>query len=214
MMSAVTLRGPAAAVAHLLATARVSGVRVNRTKLSELLYLADLRAVENGLPPGSGVEWRWRDRGPHSRRLAEVEEDLREAGIILVEDKADPFAGHRECLVHLVDTPRTDIDAEFAEIVNGVLADYGRWSAGQLRDLACQTPPMQEALKRRQRDVRLDLAGGPPLPDLGSGLARLRRWARGNPLPDDEPGGIGDLAEEVDQLADHRADATRHLLED
>jgi hypothetical protein len=51
------------------------------------------------------------------------------------------------------------------------------------------------------------------LPDLGSGLARLRRWAKDHPLPADEPGGIDDLIEEVDQLIEHRADATRHLLE-
>jgi hypothetical protein len=104
------------------------------------------------------------------------------------------------------------IDVEFAEIVDAVLADYGRWPAGQLRDLTYQTPPMQEAVKQHRHEVRLDLAGGSPLPDLGSGLARLRRWAKSNPLPADEPGGIGDLIEEVDQLTEHRADATRHLL--
>lgn len=210
----VPLRGPAAAVAYLLAMARSRGVRINRTKLTKLLYLADLRAVEHGLSPGSGVEWRWRHHGPHSLRLAEIERDLREAGIIRVEETTDPFAGHRECLVHLVDAPQTDIDAEFAEIVNAVLADYGQWSAGQLRDLACQTPPVREAIKQRRHEVRLDLAGGPPLPDLGSGLARLRRWASSNPLPDDEPGGIDDLIEEIDQFAEHRNDATRHLLEE
>jgi hypothetical protein len=152
--------------------------------------------------------------GPYSLRLAEVERDLREAGIILVEETADPFAGHRECLIHLVDAPQTDIDAEFAEIVNAVLADYGRWSAGQLRDLTYQTPPMQEAIKQHRHEVRLDLAGGAPLPDLDSGLARLRRWAKNNPLPADEPGGIDDLIEEVDQFTEHRTDATRHLLEE
>ncbi|MFC6083839.1 Panacea domain-containing protein [Sphaerisporangium aureirubrum] len=189
-------------------------MRVNRTKLTKLLYLADLRAVEQGIAPGSGVEWRWRGHGPHSLRLGEVERDLREAGVVLVEENADPFAGHREFVIHLVDAPHVEIDAGFAEVVDDVLADYGRWSAGQLRDLAYQTSPMQEAVKQGEREVRLDLAGGPPLPDLGPGLARLREWARRNPLPDDEPGGVDDLVEESRQFAEHRTEATRNLLED
>ncbi|GAA4522596.1 hypothetical protein GCM10023096_49570 [Nonomuraea ferruginea] len=208
------LRGPAAAIAYLLAAARTNGMRVNRTKLAKLLYLADLRAVERGLPPGSGVEWRWRHYGPHSLRLGEVERDLREAGVILVEESADPFGGNRESVVHLVDAPQLAIDAEFARIVDGVLSDYGRWSAGQLRDLTYQTPPMQEAVKQHRREARLDLAGGPPLPDLGSGLARLRQWAKDHPLPGDEPGGVEDLLEESQDLAEPRAEATRHLLEE
>lgn len=74
----VPLRGSAAAVSSLLATARATGTRVSRTKPCHLLYLADLRAVEKGLPAGSGLEWRWRASGPHSFRLVEVERDLRE----------------------------------------------------------------------------------------------------------------------------------------
>ncbi|MGP3912466.1 type II toxin-antitoxin system antitoxin SocA domain-containing protein [Nonomuraea sp. 10N515B] len=214
MSVSAPLRGPAAAVAYLLATARASGMRVNHTKLAKLLYLADLRAVDKGLPPGSGVEWRWRHYGPHSLRLSEVERDLSEAGVIQVEESADPFAGYRECTVHLIDVPQIVIDSEFAEIVDGVLAEYGRWSAGQLRDLTYQTAPMQEAIKQNQREVRLDLAGGPPLPDLGSSLARLHAWAKRNPLPEDEPGGVDDLVVESRQLAEHRDDATRHLLEE
>ncbi|MFB4275303.1 type II toxin-antitoxin system antitoxin SocA domain-containing protein [Nonomuraea sp. MTCD27] len=212
MPVSASLRGPAAAVAYLLATARASGMRINRTKLAKLLYLADLDAVANGLSPGSGVEWRWRHDGPHSLRLAEVERDLSEAGVVQVEESADPFAGHRECAVHLIDAPQVVIDPEFAEIIDVVLAEYGRWSAGQLREFTYQTPPMQEAMKQDRHEARLDLAGGPPLPDLGSGLARLRVWAARNPLPDDEPGGVDDLVEESRQLAEHRADATRQLL--
>ncbi|GAA0995810.1 hypothetical protein GCM10009555_090540 [Acrocarpospora macrocephala] len=73
---------------------------------------------------------------------------------------------------------------------------------------------MQEAIKQNQREVRLDLASGPPLPDLSSGLAPLRQWAKHNPLPDDEPSGVDDLVEETRQLADHRAEAIRQLLEE
>nr|WP_169806402.1 type II toxin-antitoxin system antitoxin SocA domain-containing protein [Herbidospora sakaeratensis] len=212
MPAPAPLRGPAAAVAYLLATARASGMRINRTKLAKLLYLADLRAVEQGLPPGSGVEWRWRHYGPHSLRLAEIERDLSEAGVIDVEESADPFAGYRERVIYLIDAPQTVVDAHFVEIIDAVLAEYGRWSAGQLKSFTYQTAPMQMAIQQNRREVRLDLAGGAPLPDLGSGLNRLRRWAARNPLPDDEPGGVDDLVEESSQFTDHRAEATRHLM--
>ncbi|WP_160573563.1 Panacea domain-containing protein [Actinomadura physcomitrii] len=214
MTASAPLRGPAAAVAYLLAAARANGMRMNRTKLTKLLYLADLRAVERGLPPGSGLEWRWRHYGPHSLRLKEVERDLREAGHVQVEESVDPYNGYCEYAIHLMDAPQTVIDAEFTEIINAVLADFGEWSAGQLRDLTYQTPPMQEAVRGGRREVRLDLAGGPPFPDLGPGLTRLRRWAADNPVPDDEPGGVEDLVEESDHLSGHRADATRWLLEE
>ncbi|GLX92425.1 type II toxin-antitoxin system antitoxin SocA domain-containing protein [Herbidospora sp. NBRC 101105] len=208
------LRGPAAAVAYLLATARNGGMRVNRTKLATILYLADLRAVEHGLPPGSGVEWRRHHYGPHSLRLAEVERDLSEAEVIEVEESADPFAGHRERVIHLIDAPQTIIDAGFAKIIDDVLTEYGRLSAGQLRSLTHQTRPMQMAIERDQPEVRLDLTGGAPFPDLGSGLDRLRQWVARNPLPGDEPGGVDDLDDDLSQLADHRAEATRQLMED
>ncbi|MES9536176.1 type II toxin-antitoxin system antitoxin SocA domain-containing protein [Spirillospora sp. NPDC049024] len=214
MTAPAPLRGPAAAIAYLLASARAHGMRVNRTKLTKLLYLADLRAVEHGLPPGSGVEWRWRHYGPHSLRLKEIERDLQDAGHVQVEGTVDPFTGNCEYTIHLMDAPQTVVDAAFTRIVDSVLDDFGDWSASQLRDLTYQTPPMQEAAKRGKREVRLDLSGGAPFPDLGPGLAHLRDWAARNPLPADEPGGTDDLAEELDDLAEHRADATRRYLDE
>ncbi|WP_157520914.1 hypothetical protein [Herbidospora daliensis] len=211
MSASAPLRGPAAAVAYLLAAARTSGMRVNHSKLANLLYLADLSAFERGVPPGSGVEWRWSDHGPHSVRLAEIERDLSEAHVILVAESVDPFTGNRERVIHLIDTPETAVDDGIAEIIDGVLAEFGRWSANQLTSYTFQTPPMRMAVEHNHR---LDLAGGAPLPDLGSGLDRLRRWVADNPLPDHEPGGVDDLVEEISHLADHRAEATRHLMEE
>lgn len=78
----VIFHGTAAAVLALLRAARVDGVIVNRTKLAKLLYLADLRAVEQGLPPGTSVEWRWRHYGPYSDILLRVEGDLERAEVI------------------------------------------------------------------------------------------------------------------------------------
>ncbi|MFI6734343.1 hypothetical protein ACIBI9_15545 [Nonomuraea sp. NPDC050451] len=166
------------------------------------------------MPAGSGLEWRWSPSGPQSFRLVEVERDLREAGVIVLDESVDPFAGRREWTIHLVDVPQMAVSTELAKMMQAVLADYGRLSAGQLCDLACQTLPMREASRQRRADARLDLAGGPPLLDLGSGLAPLRRWAERNPLSEDEPGGIEDLEEEIRHLAEHRAEAIRLLLEE
>ncbi|WP_155126429.1 hypothetical protein [[Actinomadura] parvosata] len=208
------LAGPAAAVAYLLAVARAAGVRLSRAKLAGLLYLVDLRAAEEGILCGSGVEWRASRQGPCSRALAEVEHGLSEAGVIQVEDRADPFTGCTEGVVHLIDAPQMVIDTALSEVVDAVLAEHGRWSAGQLHEFALQTAPMREAITRGLPDARLDLSGGPPLPDLGTGLDRLRAWARHNPLPEDEPGSVDGLVEESRQLTEHRAEATRHLLEE
>lgn len=69
------------------------------------------------MPAGSGLEWRWNPGGPRSFRLVEVERDLREAGVILLDESADPFAGRREWTIHLVDVPRTVVSVEFAVIM-------------------------------------------------------------------------------------------------
>jgi hypothetical protein len=201
-------------VACLLIAARAGGITVSRAKLRKLLYLSDLRARKLGLSSGSGVEWRWRHDGPYSIRLQLTEKGLGDAGVIRAEMADDAFSGYRECRVHLVGDVDMDIDERFAEVIEQTVAQYGEFSVGQLRDIAYQTAPMQEALAEGRGDVRLDLAGGRPFPDLAVGLGRLRQVAERMPLPEGEPGGIDDLTEEMDQLAQVRQDANDHLLED
>lgn len=209
----VTFHGTAAAVVALLASARADGVIINRTKLAKLLYLADLYAVEQGLPAGTSVEWRWRHYGPYSDTLLRVEQDLERAGVIDVQ-RTETFYGSREQRLRLAGiSPRAHIDEEFAGIIDRMVLDYGSLSASQLRELTYQSEPMRRAQADGTREARLDLAGGPPLPDLAPGLRKLRRLARDMPLPDDEPGAMDDLTDEIEEWGPLRDEATGHLLD-
>lgn len=214
MNSSPTFRGPAGATVQVLASARANGVLVNRTKLAKLLYLADLRAVDVGWPPGSDVEWRWRNYGPYSDTLQDIERDLCAAGIIETSEKPTTY-GTAETRMRLIDNPVVDIDDGFARIVEQVIVEFGSYSAGQLRELTYQTPPMRAAVHAGKREVRLDLAGGEPYPDLTRTQNRLRRLARDFPLSEsDDPDGIVELREEINSTRAIRDQANSELFGD
>jgi len=204
--------GVSAAVVQLLVAARSDGVLVNRTKLAKLLYLADLQAVEQGLPPGTEVEWRWRHHGPYSNALLEVEGDLEVAGVVQVVETSNFYGTPERRLRLLAEVPQIQIDEQFHAIIDTTVAKYGRWSATQLKDLTYQTPPMQAAQRHGKREVRLDLAGGDPFPDLEPALARLRDVARGLPPLEDGVGATDELAEELEEWSELRREATDRLL--
>lgn len=210
----MTYRGVSAAVVHLLASARASGVVINRTKLAKLLYLADLRAVEEGLPPGTEVEWRWRHYGPYSNVLIGIEEDLQIGGVIDVAEGETFFGNTERRLRLLIEAPQVEIDERFQEIVDAIVQQYGKLSATQLKDMTYQTAPMAAAQRHGQREVRLDLTGGDPYPDLAPALARLRGMARTMPPLDAEPGAVHELVAELDDLAEARREATDRMLGD
>ncbi|WP_030771642.1 MULTISPECIES: type II toxin-antitoxin system antitoxin SocA domain-containing protein [unclassified Streptomyces] len=198
---------------QLLSVARASGVIVNRTKLAKLLYLADFEAVDLGCAPGSGVEWRWRHFGPYSDTLRDIEADLELAGIVKRVDTTN-FYGTLEVRLTLTgETPQVEIDEQFAKIVEQIVAEKGRLSATQLKDLTYQTPPMVAAQKLGHREVRLDLAGGSPIPDLEPGLERLRAIALTMPPLDDEVGAVDELAAEIDCLQSLRRETTGEMLD-
>jgi uncharacterized phage-associated protein len=208
-----TYRGTAAAVLQLLLAARHNGVIINRTKLAKLLYLADLAAVESDLPPGTGVEWRWRHYGPYSNALVDVESDLETAKIIRVTATVN-YYGRPEKRLRLRDAePQIEIDNQFACIIDDVVAKRGNLSASQLRDITYQTAPMISAKAKGMREVRLDLTGGEPYPDLEPALVRLRKVASEMPPLEDEPGGMDDLANDIAAFKDLRRAATSHLLD-
>jgi uncharacterized phage-associated protein len=212
-METVTFRGTSAAVIQVLVAARANGVVINRTKLAKLLYLADLRAVEEDLPPGSDVEWRWRHYGPYSNVLRAIEDDLETAGVLQVV-RTENYYGNREIRLRLlIADPEVDIDPLFAAIVDQIMQSYGRLSASQLKDLTYQTPPMQAAQRVGRRELRLDLAGGEPYPDIHAALAGLREIARELPVPEDEPGAVDDLAQEIDDWTLLRREATDRILD-
>lgn len=210
--SVVTFRGTSAAVVQVLLAARANGVVINRTKLAKLLYLADLRAVDEDLPPGSDVEWRWRHFGPYSDILRAIEEDLEIADVIQVV-KTSNYFGRAEVRLRLqIADPHVEIDSRFAVIIDDVMRTYGRLSASQLKDITYQTAPMEAAQRVGQRELRLDLAGGDPYPDLGASLDRLNAFAREFPLPEDsEPGALDDLEQELRDIAQLRREATSTL---
>ncbi|MFI6248479.1 type II toxin-antitoxin system antitoxin SocA domain-containing protein [Streptomyces sp. NPDC051016] len=209
----MTMRGTSAAVVQLLSVARASGVIVNRTKLAKLLFLADFEAVDLGSAPGSGVEWRWRHYGPYSDTLREIESDLERAGVLRVIETHN-FYGTLEVRIALAgETPQVEIDEKFAEIVERIVSEKGNLSATQLKDLTYQTPPMLAAQRLGQREVRLDLAGGAPIPDLEPGLQRLRAIARSMEPLDDEVGAVEELAAEIDSLSELRREATGKMLD-
>jgi uncharacterized phage-associated protein len=210
----ITFRGTSAAVLQVLIAARANGVVINRTKLAKLLYLADLRAVDEDLPPGSDVDWRWRHYGPYSDALLAVERDLESAGVMEVSKTQNYFGAHEIRLRLCAEDPQVSIDSRFAAIVDRIIQENGRLSASQLKDLTYQTPPMRAAQRVGQRELRLDLSGGDPYPDMHDALARLRRIAAASPLPEDEPGALEDLAAEVDEWAHLRREATSRIIDE
>ena len=209
----VTFRGTSAAVVQVLMAARANGIVINRTKLAKLLYLADVRAVEEDLPPGSDVEWRWRHYGPYSNVLRAIEDDLETAGVLQVVRTENDYGNREIRLRLLIAHPQLDIDPRFAAIVDEVMQSHGRLSASQLKDLTYQTLPMRAAQRAGQRELRLDLSGGEPYPDIHESMARLREIAKELPLSEDEPGATDDLAQEIDDWTQLRREATDCILD-
>jgi uncharacterized phage-associated protein len=207
-----TLRGAPAALVALLAAARAQGAIITRTKAAKLLYLADLRAVEKIGRPGSGVEWRWLHYGPFSLRLLSIEEDHVGFGVIGRETTQNYFGGV-EYRLRLSRAASIDIDAEFAEIIEHVVLEYGEWAASSLRDLTYQTPPMLEAQRESVRGEALDLLSGHPVPDMTPALNRFQTILDRVGRQEDE-GDLSALTEEIADWAPHRADATRALIDD
>lgn len=206
-------RGTSAAVVLLLALARQRGVLINRTKLAKLLYLADVKAVEQELAPGSDVEWEWANFGPYSNALRDIENDLYLARTIDIVRSVSNYGSTETRLRLLEAMPQIDIDARFVSIVMAVLDEYGHLSAVQLRDITYQTAPMMAAVAAGQRGVRLDLTGGDPYPDLAPMLRRMKGLISALPAESDDPGVMDDLAAEVDGLTALRAEAVSGLVD-
>ena len=60
----------------LLVLASRKNLRINRTKVAKLLYLADLRSVDQSGTAGSGIAWRWLNHGPFDNVLSSIEDGL------------------------------------------------------------------------------------------------------------------------------------------
>jgi len=200
-----------AAVVTLLRAARRLGLTITRTKVAKLLYLADLQAVDEGLTPPSGVEWMWLDHGPYSNTLMFLENDLVRSGAVLREEY---YFGYSLRLVEDL-ALEFELSEEDRSFVESVVADLGRLTAGTLKDMSYQTPPMVDAQKRGVRGVVLDLSlARRPMPTLTKTSRRLCAALARLEDQEDDPGVMDDLVAEVAALAPTRQRVNAKLLGD
>jgi uncharacterized phage-associated protein len=207
-----TLRGAPAGLVALLGAARAQGTIITRTKLAKLLYLADLRAVQELGRTGSGVEWRWWHYGPFSRLLQSVEDDLVAAGVV-EREVTENYYGGTEYRLGLGREVPVDVDAQFAVIIEGIVLEYGNLAASSLRDLTYQTGPMQEAQRENARGEVLDLLTGHPVPEIAPVLARFQE-VLDELGPQEDEGDISGLSDEIADWASLRAKATKRLVDE
>lgn len=206
------LRGAPGAFVALLSAARAQGATITRTKLAKLLYLADLRAVENLGRPESGVEWRWLHYGPYSNNLLTIEDDLARDSIV-ERASCETWAGSIEHRLRLLRMTPVVIDDDFASLIEQIVLEYGGLAASTLRDMTYQTAPMLEAQREGSRGDVLDLLTGRSVPDIAPALQRLSRVL--NRLePQSDEGDLAGLADEMNAWTEPRARATGLLLAD
>ncbi|GAB3428543.1 Panacea domain-containing protein [Flindersiella endophytica] len=181
---------------------------MTRTKVAKLLYLADLRAVDELGRPCSGIQWRWRHYGPFSNALLQVEEELVLDGAVQRETCENYWGAEHRLRLHRPEP--IEVDEEFAAIIAQVVDEYGHLAASSLRDLTYQTPPMQEAQRENAREGVLDLFEGRVVPDIGATLARFQSAAN-RLAPQDDAGDPDELRRELAEWAPGRARATDEL---
>ena len=198
----------------LLGLAAARSLRMSRTKVAKLLYLADLRSVQHEGVAGSGVVWQWRHYGPFSNSLQGVEKDLVANGDIKL-DVTHNWHGSRE---YRLAAPSLDLSSvegadRFLAHLDAVLAELGHRSATDLKDLTYQTEPMREAQAHGRKEAILDLGEHRPIPDASATLARFQHMLD-NHVADDTPAPRGCSEEILEPLSAARAQANKILLGD
>jgi uncharacterized phage-associated protein len=212
--TAEPLQGAPAATVAVLAIAERLGATVTRTKLAKLLYLADLRAVEKDVAPGSGLTWIWHNYGPYDAALKWVEASLKSQGIIEV-DQSETWFGNWEYRLTLCSRPQITIDREFTEIVRDIVAEFGSLGPTALRDLSYQTAPMRRVqVDPGVRGVRLDLNSDHPLPSVSRTRKKFRAVLASLPAQTDDEGALEELAAEIAELAPQRSTVNQATLGD
>ena len=200
----------------LLVLASRKNLKINRTKVAKLLYLADLRSVDQSGATGSGIAWRWLNHGPFDNVLSSIEDGLVQKGIVERETtrwgRWNENREHDLKVAHISSSLIDGSDA-FVAHIDAVLDDMGSWPANRLKKHAYQTSPMVEARENDDRGGLLDLDENEQIPNIGPALARYQRILDDQP-PDDTPTSedYSFLVEELEALADARARATRRIL--
>ena len=202
------------AMKALLGLAAARNLRMSRTKVAKLLYLADLRSVEHEGVAGSGVVWQWRHYGPFSNSLQSVEKDLVANGDIEL-DVTRNWHGSREYHLAAASLDLSSVESadRFLAHLDAVLAEHGRRSATELTDLTYQTEPMREAQADGRREAILDLGERRPIPDATATLAQFQQMLD-NDVADDTPAPRGCSEEILEPLRAARARANKILLGD
>lgn len=189
-----------AAFVAVLRSAQVLGSRViTRLKIAKLLYLTDLRAVERGDEPVSGVEWRWLQHGPYNNDLLFLENYLVTAGNIT----RDRF--YKGWALQLMNEPPipTALPEDSIALIHEVVRGFGKLAANSLKDLSYQTAPMIEAQRRgRGTDVILDLDLVRPKPNLAQLSRQMRDVVTKLEPQDTDPDAFDDLLADMQR---HRA---------
>ena len=198
----------------LLALALGRSLSMSRTKVAKLLYLADLRSVEEDGKQGSGIAWRWRDRGPFDDALFAVERSL--VAQNKIESKTSWWgvgANKQVDLTAKSATPSMLAGTDsFLRHIEFVLDEYGSCTARRLTDIAYGTQPMVEAQENDDREGLLDLGEAVPAIDISNSIIRYQMILDNHPADDDTPIDNSCLTDEFGILAEERARATREML--
>jgi uncharacterized phage-associated protein len=206
------------AVVALLKVAREQGCSISRTKVAKLLYLADLKAVEDGGTPFTGATWRWRDYGPYDNALMRVEGDLVSAQLAERHDtRGEPFGSCTLRLAVDTDDVADPLGDDQMRIMRDIVRKHGRKSASTLKNLSYDTPPMVEAQAAGDREVILDLNRVRRAKQARELLARHRHRRDTRDPVDVLPGDLGvedDLLAEHEQTAELRRRASSEVLGD
>ena len=143
------------------------GNPVNRTKLTKLLYLADLRAVDAGIELRTGVAWHWDHYGPFDAAVICCEEQMVARGVLNYSTEFSPSGMEYTTVVvpELVNlNPLEDVDegsARFLELVADVTSEFCSWSAAEVREYSYTTAPMLLAQSDEgRRHCMLDISLG------------------------------------------------------
>lgn len=211
-MASTDIDAASQAVLGLLDAAAHAGVVITRTKVAKLLYLADLRAVEQLGAPKSGIDWHWLHYGPFDRTLLAVEGQLVRAEQVRREETTN-FYGTPEYRLALHGEAVLHLDLAFRSIIADVVSEFGNLAPSTLRDLTYQTAPMTDAQKNGDQGEPLDLFAGRPVPDVRPVMDRLRRVLEHLEEQHDDEEAAEEMVQEIEELAPLRARANRALLD-
>lgn len=202
-----------AAYCSVLEWAERSRVTITRTKIAKLLYLADLSAVASGDTPVTNIRWQWLDHGPYSNALMFAENEL--AGDGSVERERVPYIDHVGTHLRLVDCEHAPLDEDSAMHLSRTLDQYGRMTAGTIKDVTYQTDPMLAAQEGGRRGVVLDLELAKPRFDRRALRAKYRGILAREDDRGERPQGAADevIVDVMDEFRDARRAASTELLD-